>query len=237
MAVVANPETAGWVGEVAGVIAVAGDAERLGEASRTAGKFREIAWAAYFEVTRLGHFFDSAERFQSAKENASGATFGLAGDIETVVIAVDEVDISVAGRAEEDGVAQGWSGGGVGGGVFNAEVGFDFDDAAGEIGFGSLADEDFSEQVAGYAARGADVEGTGERDGGGHSGNLTWKVRSYGRGRSRDILTSCANEKWVSLRQFLSQLAWLRLRGTDECVRLHVGLDWFGLGIAGFGHV
>ena len=165
MAVVSDPKAAGGIGEVAGVVASAGDAEGFGEASGTAGEFRQIARVADFEVTGLGHLFDSAKRFQGAEEDASGATFGLAGDVEAVVIAVNEVDVGMAGSAEEDGVAQGFSGGGVGGRVFYAEVGFDFDDAGAEIGFGSLAHEDFAQQVAGYAARSAGKESARERNG------------------------------------------------------------------------
>ena len=49
------------------------------------------------------------------------------------MISVDEVDIGMTGRAEQHGVAQGGAGGRVSGGIFGAEVGFDFDDAGGEF--------------------------------------------------------------------------------------------------------
>jgi hypothetical protein len=48
------------------------------------------------------------------------------------VVSVDEIDVGVAGRAEENGVARGESAIGVGGRVVEAEVGFGFDDASGE---------------------------------------------------------------------------------------------------------
>ena len=50
------------------------------------------------------------------------------------------------------------------GGIVFAEIGFDFDDAAGrEIVFFVRADEQLAQKVAGYAARGAGVEGARER--------------------------------------------------------------------------
>jgi len=47
------------------------------------------------------------------------------------VIAVDEVDVGVSGRAEEDGVSRRAACGRVGCGVVLAKVGFGFYDAAG----------------------------------------------------------------------------------------------------------
>ena len=58
-----------------------------------------------YEVTSLGHLFDSGEWLKGAEKNASGVAFGLAGDVQAVVIAVDEVDIGMARGAEKDGVA------------------------------------------------------------------------------------------------------------------------------------
>ena len=110
----------------------------------------------------VGHLFDAKERFEGAKEYAAGFAFALAGDVQAVVIAVDEVNVGVAGRAEEHGIAGGIAGGGVGSGIVLSEVSFDFDDAGGEAER-AFADEDFAEKLAGYAARVAGEEGAGER--------------------------------------------------------------------------
>ena len=85
-----------------------------------------------FDAAGLGHFLHAGERFEGAEQNASGTAFGLAGDIEAVVVAVDEVNVGVARRPEQNRGAGGVAGGGVGGGIVLAEVGFDFDDAGGE---------------------------------------------------------------------------------------------------------
>ena len=56
----------------------------------------------------------------------------LATDVGAVVIAVDEIDVGVAGRTEENRVARGLAVVGMGAGIDGAEVGFGFDDASGE---------------------------------------------------------------------------------------------------------
>lgn len=48
------------------------------------------------------HLFDAKEGFESAEENRPGFAFALARDVETVVITVDEVNVGIAGRAEEN---------------------------------------------------------------------------------------------------------------------------------------
>jgi hypothetical protein len=124
--VFADPQAGSGRGEIASIIADAGDAEGLSEASGAAGEARKIAWAGH------GDSVDAEERFKGAEKNTSGLAFALTGDIQAVVIAVDEINVSVAGRAEEDGVARGMAGGGVSGGIIGAEVGLDFDDAPGK---------------------------------------------------------------------------------------------------------
>ena len=49
------------------------------------------------------------------------------------MISVNEVDVGMAGRAEQNCVAQGATGGRVSSGIFGAEVRFDLDDAGGEF--------------------------------------------------------------------------------------------------------
>jgi len=114
------------------------------------------------EASALGHFLHARERFEGAEQNASGLAIGFAGDVETVVGAVDEVDVGVAGWSEQHGRASGVSGGGVGGGIIFAEVGFDFDDAGGERGSSVFTDQHFAQEFAGYAARIAGVESAGQ---------------------------------------------------------------------------
>lgn len=54
------------------------------------------------DAASLGHFCDSDKRFKSANENATGLAFRFAGDVEAIVIAVDEINVGEAGRSEED---------------------------------------------------------------------------------------------------------------------------------------
>ena len=107
------------------------------------------------------HCLQPGERFERAEQDASGAAFTLAGDIQAIVISVNEIDVGVPRWTEQDGVAQGLAAVGMGCGVFVAEVGFDFDDAGSETRC-SFADKDFSENIAGDAARPAGEESAGK---------------------------------------------------------------------------
>jgi hypothetical protein len=78
------------------------------------------------------------------------------------VISVDEIDVGVSGRTEENCVAGGASGGGMGGGIVFSEVCFDLDDSAGEKFFALTADEDFPEKFPAYLPRIAVVETAGK---------------------------------------------------------------------------
>ena len=69
------------------------------------------------------------------------------------MVAVDEVDVGVAGRAEKHGIAQGSASGGVSSRIVNAEVGFDLDDTSGQSRGPGVSDEDLAQQLSGYAAR------------------------------------------------------------------------------------
>ena len=68
-------------GEVASVVAEAGDAECLGEASGAAGETNQIARGVDFEISLAGHLFDAVKRFEGAEEDAASFAIGLAGDI------------------------------------------------------------------------------------------------------------------------------------------------------------
>ena len=119
-----------------------GDAHGLAEA---AGAGAEELWVCGgWEAPEAGHRFEAGYGLEGADEDAAGLAFGLAGEVEAVVHAVDEVDVGEAGRPEEDCVARGFADEAVGGGVGEAEVGFDFGDAAGE----ALAVEGAGDELA-----------------------------------------------------------------------------------------
>ena len=84
------------------------------------------------DAASFGHLFDTEKRLQRAEEHAAGLAFPFARNIQAIVISVDEINISVAGRTEEYGVAKSASGGRMGGRVVFAEVGLNFDDAGGQ---------------------------------------------------------------------------------------------------------
>ncbi len=68
--------------------------------------------------------------------------------------AVDEVDVSMPRRPEEDGVSRRLAGEGMGGSVGLAKIGFDFDDAAHPRFLGSGSHQQLSQQLAGYQVGG-----------------------------------------------------------------------------------
>lgn len=72
------------------------------------------------------------------------------------MVAVDEIDVGVTGRAEKYGIAQGSTCGGVSSRIVDAEVGFDLDDTSGQLRVAGISDEDLAQELAGYAARIAD---------------------------------------------------------------------------------
>jgi hypothetical protein len=109
-----------------------------------------------------GHFFDSRERLHRTEENASGFSFGLAGYVEAVMISVNEVDVGVTGRAEQNSVAQGAASGGVRGRIVGAEIGFHLNDAAGELRAFGVADQNLAQELGSYLAGIAGEEGARE---------------------------------------------------------------------------
>jgi hypothetical protein len=145
--VVADPQAGIWRSEIAAVVVRAGDVKGFGEASGAGREFQEVAWPVDVDSASFGHFFHAGEWFEGAEQDASSFAFRLAGDVEAVVISIDEIDISVAGRAEENGIAHGLTDRGVGGKVILAEISFDFDDA-GREGLWAGADQDLAKQIA-----------------------------------------------------------------------------------------
>jgi hypothetical protein len=160
--VICEPQAGVRGSEIAGVVAEAGDVEGFGEASGAGGEFEEIAGSVNGDAPGAGHWFDAREGFEGTNQNAASLTLGFAGDVETVMIAVDEINVSVTGRAEQDRVAGGSAGGGVSGGIVLAEIGFNFDQAGGKD-FCSGAEQEFANQIAGDAAGRAGEKGSSQR--------------------------------------------------------------------------
>jgi len=94
------------------------------------------------------------------------------------MIAIDEIDVGVTGRSEQDRGAGSVAGGGVSGGIVLSEIGFDFDDAGGEMQRFRVAHQDFAEKIASYATWAASVEGARERKNGTKRGGRRHRFRS-----------------------------------------------------------
>jgi len=150
--VVANPQTGGGRGEIARIVAGAGDAEGLRQASGTAGEFGQILRAPEDGFSSVDHVCDAEEGFEGAEENGSGLALAFAGDVEAVVVAVDEINVGVAGRTEQDRGAGSIACESVGRGIVFPQVGFDFDDAGGDGKGAVAADKDLAEKGARYSA-------------------------------------------------------------------------------------
>jgi len=54
------------------------------------------------DAAGFGHFIDSGERFEGAYQHGAGFTFRFAGNVEAIVIAIDEINVGVAGRSKDD---------------------------------------------------------------------------------------------------------------------------------------
>lgn len=106
-----------------------------------------------------GHLLDAGKWFEGAEKDAPRTSHGLAGNIQAIVIAIDEVNVGVAGWSENHGVSWRVACGGVGGWVINPQVGFNFNYAGSETRCVRPAYQDFSEKVARYTAWLADEEG------------------------------------------------------------------------------
>lgn len=131
--VVAHLERRGGIEEIEAVVRGPREGERLAEAAGAGGE--QARGGAGREAAVQGHSSEAGEGFEGAEQDAAAPAFYFAGEIHAVVAAVDEVEIGVAGGTEENAVARGGTAMGVGRGVseriVRAEVGFDFDDAAG----------------------------------------------------------------------------------------------------------
>ena len=110
----------------------------------------------------MGHGLDAVDGGDGADEDSTSFAGEMGGCVEAVVHAVDEVDVGAAGWAEEGEVIGGEAAVGVGGGIGEAEVGLDLDDAAGEALAVQIADEKLAEEGPGDDLGRAGVEGAWE---------------------------------------------------------------------------
>jgi len=117
------------------------------------------------KAAEIGHGFEAVDWIEGSDEDSSGFAGKMRGDVETVVHAVDEVDIYVSGWTEEDGIAGSETAGCVGCRVDEAEVGFDFCDAGGKAFALEIADEELAEEGFRDDLGGAGVEAPWEEFG------------------------------------------------------------------------
>jgi len=115
------------------------------------------------EAAVVHHCFLAGDRVESANEDAAGVAIRLAGNVETVVNAVYEIDIRVARWPKQDCIACGATGGGVSSRVVDAEVGFGFDNTTGEDFAIALSEYYFAEEMARDDVRCSVVEATRQR--------------------------------------------------------------------------
>ena len=161
--IVSNPQAGSRRSEIASVIAGAGDAEGFSQAAWAAGQPNKIARALQHDASCMRHFLDPLKRFERAEKNGTGFAFALARHVEAIVIAVDEINVGVAGRAEQDRIAGGVACGGVGRGIVCSEVGLDFDDAGRQAQLSMAAHQHLAQQLASHPARSAGEERARER--------------------------------------------------------------------------
>jgi hypothetical protein len=93
------------------------------------------------------HFLESGDGFKRAEEYAAGISFRHATDVQAKVISIDQVHVSIAGWAEEHGVACRDSGGAMGSGIGYAHVGLGFDDTAGHNASPLATDQELAQKL------------------------------------------------------------------------------------------
>lgn len=106
-------------------------------------------------VEKAGEAEDGGE---APDEDATGGAVGFGDDVEAFVDAVVEIDVGVAGGAEDDAGAGGDAAAGVGGLIQGTEIGFYFDNTALAV----AVDEQFAEEGAGDSDGIAGVEALGK---------------------------------------------------------------------------
>jgi hypothetical protein len=157
------------------VIAGTSDAEGFGQSSRATGEPNQVARVLESDISGASHLLDAQQGFEGAEENRARFPFALTGDVQAVVIAVDEINVGKAGRSEQDRGAGGIAGSGVGRGIVLPQVGFDFNDTCGQAELAVIAHKYLTQEFAGDGAWIAGEESAIERaDGSG------WERRRQG---------------------------------------------------------
>ena len=138
------------------------------------------------------HEVEAGDRFDGANEYAAGLAIRFRHQVEAFVHTVNQVDVGVTRRSEDDAGTLRQAAGGVGCEVIAAaQVGFGFDDDAG----GGAVHQEFADQVAGDFHGGAGIERSGEYAAGEHCTMLNAKCdcsRDWMcRPRSSPIWRSC----------------------------------------------
>lgn len=116
-------------------------------------------------MAEASHFFETDEGFEGAKEHTACNSAGQTRNIQTVVIAVDEVNVGEAGRTEENRITRGFADGGMGSHVLFTEIGLGLDNATGEDATSVAANEKLAQEFTGNDAGIAVEECTGQRVG------------------------------------------------------------------------
>jgi hypothetical protein len=171
-AIFSDPESGIWRGQVASVVAGACDPEGLGEAPGAAGKFGESAGGFKSEAATASHFSDAEQGLKSAEEDRSGFPLALTRYIQTIMIAVDEIDVGITGGTEEYGVAGSISGCGVRRRVVLTKVSFYLNNASCQTQIIAVANQHSSENFVSDAARITGEEGAIEWANGNERGGL-----------------------------------------------------------------
>ena len=98
------------------------------------------------DSSRLGHLLDAGHRLQGPKQHASRDSVRQAGDVQAIVIAIDEVHIGVTGRAEEDGIPRRPARGRVRRCIVFSEIRLGFDNSSRQNSASRFPDQQFPEQ-------------------------------------------------------------------------------------------
>ena len=114
------------------------------------------------DVSRSRHLLDARKGFEPAEKNSSGLPLGFARHVKAIMIAVDEVNIGVSGRTEQDCSAGSVAGGGVGRGIIFSEISLNFDDAGSQAQLSVVPHQHFAKKFSSHAPRIAGEEGARE---------------------------------------------------------------------------
>src|SRR5579864_409127 len=135
---------------------------------RDAQRARELAGS-------VGRASDSGTRLKGANQHATGGAFRLRHDVEAVMDAVNQVNIGVARRAEQDACAGRQAAVGVSGRIGGAQIGFGLDDAPG----GLAMRQDLAQQRASHLRRRARIKRSGKNRH--YNSSLPWMTMSFKR--------------------------------------------------------